>query len=309
MPRFFLGWTIIIGIGFVTLSCSNRAATTHEFLGAGGTSLLSRAYKNSETVEYVMIAENVQPSRKISYTAESIGDVVVNPDGPNYEQTGWKKLIVNDVNVPLSPADLAFRQKVSLDPSFDMQLNFPRIADADPRLTGPILDLLNFYADVQLAMKQTSLQAVGDHEYISYSRPASYADPGRGVILGEVCIDFDLTLTALTPTKATLVIKHVPPPVSCVKLSSAWMKESVVDNVFNNHVQINKNRDGTFEVAVGKEDIDVTVEVEIGAGRILSAKMHNPVEIRERTCSDEFYETCFGDKRYQILREITLFSK
>lgn len=85
------------------------------------------------------------------------------------------------------------------------------------------------------------------------------------MLLGEVCIDFDLTVVIKDPSAdtATLIVKHVP---------------------------------------VGKEDIDVKIDVQLSTGKILKAQMDNPIEIAERVCADAGYTNCKPEKRYQIRR-------
>jgi hypothetical protein len=71
-------------------------------------------------------------------------------------------------------------------------------------------------------------------------------------------------------------------------------------------VQVNRNGDGTYTVGVGKEDIDVDIEVQLGTGKLLSATMHNPVEINQCTCTDSAYTACGPATQYQIVRDISI---
>lgn len=290
-------------------ACSHDASTTQISSEPRLLSPLARSYRvGEEIIAYRMNAANQQGGRREIYEAISEATVRQSTDGIAFEETRWKSLQLNGTNVPLSPAAQNFRQEVSLDLRFAADAHMPSVGAAEPYLAGPIFDLMNFYVDLQLAAKITTLQKQGDHAYIKYSQPSSYADPTHGVIIGAVCIDFDLTLKELDEATqtATVVVKHVPPPIACVDLAAPWMQTQVVAGFANNHVQVNKNADGTFTVAVGKEDIDVEIKIQMGSGKILSATMYNPVEISERICADDAYLECGSAESYRVLREIKM---
>ncbi|MCP5118954.1 MAG: hypothetical protein GY953_49740, partial [bacterium] len=89
----------------------------------------------------------------------------------------------------------------------------PDLRGVEPALIGPITDLMAFYVDLWLAIKSCHLTG---------------AD-GTRVVIGEDSIDFDITLAELDrPNEvATVVVKHVPPERSAVRLPAAWMREPV----------------------------------------------------------------------------------
>lgn len=298
---------IVFTLIFLSMGCSHDPGSNLEAARIG-TNPFTRLYELGESVKYRMTAENQQPDGKESYEATSAAVVRRADNGAFFEETGWTGLTLNGSPVALSPKALSFRETISLDPEFQTAQHQPNVGDAEPYLAGPIFDLMNFYVDLQLGARLSALEHPGDHVYVKYSQPSSYADPEHSVLVGEVCIDFDLTLKEVDHQNqtATLVVKHVPPSTACVALAAPWMQVPVVDGVQNNHVQVNRNDDSTYTVAVGKEDIDVEIKVAIGSGKILVATMYNPVDILERVCVDANYTNCKLDRRYRILRQIEM---
>ncbi len=125
-------------------------------------------------------------------------------------------------------------------------------------------------------------------------------------MLGEDSIDFDITLTSVDQSTkvATLVVRHVPPEQSQVRLPATWMREPVADTP-NNWVQVTR-RDGKFVAAVGKETFDVRMEVSVVDGKILSGVIENPVNARERDCRDAALASCGDPHPRHIFRKIEI---
>jgi hypothetical protein len=73
----------------------------------------------------------------------------------------------------------------------------------------------------------------------------------------------------------------------------------------NNWVQVRKTATG-FAASVGKETFDVTLNVEILSGKILTAQMENPVTKVTRACSDATLTQCGDAQATPILRRIEL---
>jgi hypothetical protein len=240
------------------------------------------------------------------YDATATGVVRQSADGAFYEDLGWTSLVVDGKTVTLSPDQLAFRQQLSIDLRF--QAPFPDLRTAHPRMIGPILDLMTFYADLKLAVQRSELVRAGDHAHVAYGKPSSWANPTTGVILGEDSIDFDLTLTNIDAPShsATLLVKHVPPTVLSVSLPATWMQPPVIGSFPNNWVQVAKARDAGYVGAVGHESFDVELTVELGTGKLIAAKMVNPVDVLERECADAALSSCKEPSRYQIMRRIEL---
>ena len=85
------------------------------------------------------------------YALQANGIVKKDPAGTFFEEYQWSGLRSNDQAVVLSPASLEFRQQLTLDPNRNPAM--PSLSQADPRLIGPITDLMNFYVDLWLAVK------------------------------------------------------------------------------------------------------------------------------------------------------------
>jgi hypothetical protein len=61
-----------------------------------------------------------------------------------------------------------------------------------------------------------------------------------------------------------------------------------------------------FAASVGKETFGVTLNVDTSNGKILSARMENPVSKVTRTCSDAALTACGDAQATPILRRIEL---
>ena len=143
--------------------------------------------------------------------------------------------------------------------------------------------------------------------HVPHGQPNSWAD-GTSVILGEDCIDFELTLERLEASRALLRVRHVPPEEARIRLPAPWMQERVSSDAPNNWVQVQRDRStpGAFVAAAGHETFDVAIEVERPSGRIVLATMDNPVDVVQRHCADEALTRCGEPARYRIHRRIEL---
>jgi hypothetical protein len=260
---------------------------------------LTRHYTEGEKLTYHMKGDND------GWTYEVQADSIVKKDATGHfvEEFAWSNF---KSNTPMSlfPASLSFRQTLSLDPA--IQPSIPDLSHVQPFLIGPITDLLTFYSDLWLAIRQNSLIRAGDHAYVKFGDPSSWAD-GNYVILGEDSIDFDLTLKELKPSTqlATLLVRHVPPPQPKVKLPAPWMQTPVADTP-NNWIEVKKNAAGKYIAQVGKETFDVTIQSSLKDGKILSATQDNLVQTRQRECSDAALLDCGEPSAHQIRRQIEL---
>ena len=72
----------------------------------------------------------------------------------------------------------------------------------------------------------------------------------------------------------------------------------------NNWVQVQKSGEGKYVAEVGKETFEVEIKVSLVNGKMLSARMDNPVEVLKRECADSALVTCGAVTRYQIRRQI-----
>jgi hypothetical protein len=163
-------------------------------------------------------------------------------DGRFVEELAWSDLVANGAPRALAATSQAFRLIVTLEGG--APFDTPDLSKA-PDLIGPVTDMMNFYADLFLAMHQGALRKAGDRFYFPSPITASWAD-GRVVVLGEDHIDFDITLTAVDTAAdvATLLIKHVPPAAPKIRLPADWMRAPVTDTP-NNFVQCRKRRLGS----------------------------------------------------------------
>jgi hypothetical protein len=73
----------------------------------------------------------------------------------------------------------------------------------------------------------------------------------------------------------------------------------------NNWVEVRRTADG-FNASVGKETFDVTLDVAISNGKILSARMENPVTKVIRACSDAALTQCGNARANPIVRRIEM---
>jgi hypothetical protein len=270
-----------------------------------GTVKLERGYVAGEVVGYKMTGLNESPERTIKYEAHAAGVVKKDGTGPFVEELRWTDLQVNGAAFALSAESEAFREPLSLDSKYT--LTVPDLSKVQGILIGPITDLLTFYADVQLAMRQSGLSRAGDHVVVKHGVPNSWAD-GNYVVLGQDSIDFDITLVSVDAREAKLVVRHVPPADPQIKIPVEWMKEPVGSSK-NNWVQVEKTGgEGAVKYAaeIGEESFEVDIVLGLPEGRILSGRLDNPVEVKERDCEDAALTVCGAPKRYRILRQIGL---
>jgi hypothetical protein len=260
--------------------------------------LLSRRYVEGERVQYLMKTQNDGSTSEVRITATTKRA----NDGRFIEEFAWSDLVANGTPRALAATSQTFRLAVTLEGGAPFET--PDLSKA-PDLIGPVTDLMTFYADLFLAMHQGALRTVRDHFYFPSPITASWAD-GTVVVLGEDHIDFDITLTALDTASgvATLLVKHVPPPAPKIRLPADWMRAQVAD-VPNNFVQVRKTASG-FAASVGKETFDVTLNVGIPHGKILSARMENLVTKVTRACSDISLTKCDDAQASPTLRRIEL---
>jgi hypothetical protein len=101
------------------------------------------------------------------------------------------------------------------------------------------------------------------------------------------------------------VVKHVPPAEPQIKLPAAWMSEPV-GAAKNNWVQVQTVEGGGFLGEIGEESFEADIELDRATGKILSATLDNPVEVKERKCEDAALTACGEATRYRIVRQITL---
>lgn len=251
-----------------------------------------------------MKASNQGRNQTIRYEADAKG--VVNKDGSGHfvEEFRWSGLSFNDQVVALPAGDSNFRQRLSLDPAVSPSL--PDFTHVNPMLIGPIADLLTFYSDLWLAVKQGTLVHVGDHRYVTHGIPNSWADGAR-TLIGQDSIDFDLTLVEVNAENGTakLAVRHVPPAQPQIKVPAKWM-EAPIEDTANNWLEVSKGDSGKYLAEVGKETFDVDITVSLANGKILAATMDNPVAVFARQCSDEALSQCGKPEHYQIRRRIEL---
>lgn len=265
---------------------------------APSSNLLARRYQEGEKLTYRMKGTNQQ----WQYEIQADGVVKKDAAGSFFEEYAWSNLVSNHQPVALPASSSEFRQILSLAP--DRVPSIPDLSKVHPMLIGPIADLLTFYSDLWLADRAAKFSLEGDHFYVEHGTPSSWAD-GTRVLLGEDSIDFDVTLKNVDQSQqtATLLVRHVPPARPHVKLPADWMRAPVADTP-NNWVQVEKSGEGKYVAEVGKETFEVEIKVSLLNGKMLSAKMDNPVEVLKRECTDSALATCGEATRYQIKRQI-----
>src|SRR5258708_9082137 len=262
--------------------------------------VLLRSYHEGEKLTYRMKGIN----EDWHYEIRADGIVKKDSDGTYFEEYGWSDLISDKQKAVLSPASLNFRQQVTLDPKRNP--GFPNLSQGDPKLIGPITDLMTFYSDLWLSVKTDKLAHSGDHFYFKHSTPNSWAD-GTYTLTGEDSIDFDLTLKDVNRSNntATVIVRHVPPEKPEIRLPADWMSKPVADTP-NNWVQLTKTKSGKYLAAVGKETFDVEIRVSLADGKILSGSIDNPVETTERECEDAALAKCGDPRPHGIARQIEI---
>jgi hypothetical protein len=271
---------------------------------ANSESILARRYHKGERVDYHMTATNQQGAQTISYEVYASGIVKQDSSGVFDEEIGWHDLTWNHAAVALPPASANFREPLSLDTQY--RLSIPDLGQVDPRLIGPITDLLTVYSDLALAARQPGLAHRGDHIYFQHGKANSWAD-GNYVLTGEDSIDFDITLVELNKSRhiAAVLIKHVPPTRPQIKLPASWMQIPVADTP-NNWVMVSRGQNGKFVAQIGKETFDVRLDVDTENGRILSASLDNPVKALQRECSEATLTNCGDPIPVDIHRQVRI---
>jgi len=263
-----------------------------------------RRYEAGESLTYHMKASNQGRTSTIHYEADARGTVTKTADGHFVEQFRWSDLIFNGqaISPPANASDL--RQQLSLDPAISPSL--PDFSHINPILIGPCADLLTFYADLWLAMKQGTLAQSGDRVYVKHGIPNSWAD-GNRTLLGQDSIDFDIVLSEVNTERGTarLVVRHVPPKQAQIRFPAKWMETAVGDTP-NNWVEVTKSDEWKYLGEVGQETFYVEIIMSLADGKILSATMDNPVSVSARECSDAALMNCGDPKNYQIRRRIEL---
>jgi hypothetical protein len=275
------------------------ALTAQQTPPAPAPRLLARHYTEGEKLVYHMTGIN----ESWRYEAQATGEAKKDDKGIFFEEFAWSKLISNGAPYPLPQASADFRQVLSLD---SRKLpGPPKLAGLDLKLIGPVTDLLTFYSDVWLAATIGNLAKPGDHRYMPYGTPSSWADGSR-VIVAQDSIDFDMTLQSLDQAAktATLLVRHVPPPKPKIKLSAPWMQIPVADTP-NNWVEVDHVGD-KYVAAIGQETFDVQIKVSLAGGKILSGTIENPVKTIERDCKDEALTSCGDPRPRQIMRHIEI---
>ncbi|WP_263357028.1 hypothetical protein [Acidicapsa ligni] len=276
-------------------SCSNAQA------GFAIANPLHRQYRDGERLVYHMKGVN----ETWHYEIDAEGVVKKDNAGRFFEEYQWIHMTSagQPTSIALSSAD--FRQKLTLDP--EQNPSAPDLTKLDPKMIGPVTDMLTFYTDLWLASKVGVLKKAGDHFYFKNPMPPSSWADGTRVIVGEDAIDFDMTLKSVDAIggTATVEVKHVPPHDPAVPLKAAWMQEPVSAGV-NNWVQIAKNAHGKYEAGVGIETFTVDMTVSLKDGHIVRATMENPVTTIERACEDEALTKCGVSTRHYILRKIEI---
>jgi hypothetical protein len=263
--------------------------------------LLARRYQEGEKLSYHMKGVN----EKWQYEIQADGVVKRDSSGGYFEEYAWSHLVSDGIPVTLSPTTSNFRQIVSLAPEIPPSL--PNLSQVDRRLIGPITDWLTFYVDLWLANRLKKLSHAGDHFYFKRGKPNSWAD-GDYVLLGEDSIDFDFTLKDVNQTDkiATLLVRHVPPEKPEIKIPVEWMRPPVADTP-NNWVEVEKRPNGKYLAEVGKETFDVQIKVSLTNGKILTAKIDNPVEAVSRECAEATLTSCTASVPHHILRQIEIY--
>jgi hypothetical protein len=261
---------------------------------------LARQYREGEALVYAMHGVN----ESWHYTIRAEGTVKKDASGAYFEEFRWTDMTSDGQPYPLPPESEAFRQRLSLDPNVPMAV--PDLSKVDPKLIGPITDLMTFYADLWLVAKTGQLTKAGDHFYVPNGTPSSWADGSR-VLLGESAIDFELTLKSVDTASQTavLMVRHVPPAKPQVHFAAAWMQTPVADTP-NNWVMVSKTPDGRYLASAGQETFTVDLHVSLADGRILSGSMDNSVNTVGRACVDQALTQCGPPQPHEISRKIQI---
>jgi hypothetical protein len=261
---------------------------------------LHRQYHEGQKLVYRMNGVN----ESWHYTIQADGVVKKDTTGAFFEEYQWSHMESAGQALQLPDGTTALRQRLTLDPNQNPTM--PDLSKVDPKIIGPITDFMTFYSDLWLAIKTGQLSQPGDHFYMPYGVPSSWAD-GNYVRLGQSSIDFDLTWksTDAADHTAVLIVRHVPPAKSMVTLPAAWMQTPVGDQP-NNWVNVQKTQDGKLSAAAGQETFTVELKVSLVDGEILSASMDNLVKTVERICEDDALSKCTDPKPHEISRKIDI---
>lgn len=261
---------------------------------------LERHYRQGEVLVYEMKTANEGSHYRIR------AEGVVGPDvsGALAESFAWTNMEFEGSAVALRAGMETFRQPLTLAPEHPPMM--PDLTKVDPRLIGPITDMMTFYVDLWLANKLNRLHKSGDHFYFHSPMPASSWADGSRVLLDESAIDFDFTLKEVDESTHTAIleVKHVPPAKSAIHTKADWMKKPV-DSLPNNWVTVSKTASG-YEAGVGQETFDVLLTISMTDGKILHATMYNLVHTVMRTCEDEALTKCSMPQPHDILRQVEI---
>jgi len=267
---------------------------------------VARRYVVGDSIRYHMVAVNAGHPDTVQYMADAAGRVTRDSAGRFVEALSWTNLVVNGRSVPLADAGWpATAQTLSLSPEWRAT---PNTRGLDPQLLAPVLDLLTFYVDLQLAARMSRLTKAGDHAYLPIAVSPTWGD-GRTLLRGQDAIDFDLTLMSIDSTLSTadILVKHVPPAKRVIDFPAPWM-EDWIGALPNNWLQLSKLANGGFLGAAGYETFDVLLTVSLRDGRLLRATMSNPVDVVERECADSRLTECAAPVRYRITRTIIVIA-
>lgn len=261
---------------------------------------LHRAYVEGQILRYRMKGVN----ESWHYSAEAAGIVKKDGNGAFYEEFSWSDMMTDRKPETLVASMAGYRQRLSLDPN--VFPGTPNLNGVDPKMIGPVTDLMTFYVDYWLAAKFNQLRKPGDHFYFTNPTVPSWAD-GQRVIVGEDAIDFDMTLESVDTARGTaeLEVRHVPPRQPKIHLAAPWM-QAPQGSPANNWVQVTRTGDGQYLAAVGQENFDVRMTISLADGNILHGEMQNPVSTVERLCSDDKLMQCGEGKPHHILRVIEI---
>ncbi|HEY0785475.1 MAG TPA: hypothetical protein VGD62_06350, partial [Acidobacteriaceae bacterium] len=138
-------------------------------LAAPAQGALARHYQPGEQVAYTMHGTNQGHTSTFDYQAHAQATVQKTASGSFTEVFTWSDFKVGGQLFPLSPESLQFHEPLSLAP--DQSVTVPDLSKVQPILIGPTTDLLTFYADVQLAMRQKGLVHAGDHVFFAHGVP------------------------------------------------------------------------------------------------------------------------------------------
>ncbi|MFC5863063.1 hypothetical protein ACFPT7_12225 [Acidicapsa dinghuensis] len=262
---------------------------------------LHRQYRAGEKLTYHMKGVN----EAWHYEIDAEGVVKKDAAGQYFEEYQWVHMTSNGQPESLLPSAADYRQRLTLDP--DQNPSAPDLTKVDPKMIGPITDMMTFYSDLWLANKLGVLKKARDHFYFKNPMPPSSWADGTHVLVGQDAIDFDMTLKSVDAAAGTAMVevRHVPPQNPALPLKAAWMQDPVGTGA-NNWVQIAKDENGKYEAGVGMETFTVDITVSLADGHIASATMENPVITIERTCEDEALSKCGDAKRHEILRKIEM---